>query len=59
MAHMLAKMSHQPVAETKPKVRKAGWMHDEDWDTTHLKIVTELFMGFLRSVGKLVDVSCL
>ncbi len=32
-------------------------MHDEDRDTTHPNIVTELFMGFLGSVGEPVDVS--
>jgi Protein of unknown function (DUF3638)/Protein of unknown function (DUF3645) len=56
MAHTLAKMSHQPAVETMPKARKAGQMHDEDRDTTHPHIVTELFMGFLRSVGEPVDV---
>src|SRR3989440_504515 len=57
MAHTLAKMSHQPAVETKPKARKAGRMHDEDRDITHPRIVTELFMAFLRPVGKPVDVS--
>src|SRR6266496_5937648 len=57
MAHTLAKMSHQPAVETKSKARKAGRMHDEDRDTTHPRIVTELFMAFLRPVGKPVDVS--
>jgi hypothetical protein len=57
MAHTLAKMSHQPAVETKPKARKAGRMHDEDRDTTHPSIVTELFMAFLRPVGEPVDVS--
>jgi Protein of unknown function (DUF3638)/Protein of unknown function (DUF3645) len=57
MAHALAKMSHQPAVETMPKARKAGRMHDEDRDTTHPNIVTELFMGFLRPVGEPVDVS--
>ena len=32
-------------------------MHDEDRDTLHPNVVTELFMGFLRSVGEPVDVS--
>ncbi|KIW67539.1 hypothetical protein PV04_06783 [Phialophora macrospora] len=56
IAHTLAKMSHQPAVDTKPKARKAGHMHDEDRDTTHPKIVTELFMGFLSPIGKPVDV---
>ena len=58
MAYTLAKMSHQPAVETKLKVKKAGQMHDEIRDTTHPKVVTELFMGgFLRSVSTPVDVS--
>lgn len=48
IATTLAKMSHQSVQGTKPKVRKAGQGHDEDRDTTDPKMVTELFMSFLR-----------
>lgn len=48
IATTLAKMSHQPVQGTKSKVRKAGQEHDEDRDTTDPKMVTELFMSFLR-----------
>lgn len=55
----LAKMSHQSAVGTKPKARKAFQMHAEDRDTTHPNIVTELFMGFLKSVGQPVDVSCI
>jgi len=57
-AQTLAKMSHQSAVGTKPKAKKASQIHDEDRDTTHPKIVTELFMGFLRAVGQPVDVSC-
>ena len=32
-------------------------MHDETQDTTHPKMVTELFMEVLRSIGALVNVS--
>jgi len=48
IASAIAKMSEQSVAGTKSKVRKAGQEHDEDRDTTHPKIITELFMSFLR-----------
>ncbi|EXJ80680.1 hypothetical protein A1O3_06964 [Capronia epimyces CBS 606.96] len=58
VAHTLAKMSHQSAPDTQPKVGKAGRMHDENRDTTHPKIVTELFMGFLAPVGKPVEVPC-
>lgn len=51
IAQTLAKMSHQSAAGIKPKAAKAGEMPDEDRDTSHPKLVTELFMGFLRSVG--------
>lgn len=57
VAHTLTKMSHQTAPGTMPQVLKAGRMHDEDRDTTHPKIVTELFMGFLRAVGKPASVS--
>jgi hypothetical protein len=57
VAHTLAKMSHQIVLGTMPKVLKAGRMYDEDRDTTHPKMVTELFMGFLRAVGNPASVS--
>lgn len=56
-AQTLAKMSHQSAAGTQPKAKKAGRMHDEDRDTTHPTFVTELFMGFLRSIGTPVKVS--
>jgi hypothetical protein len=57
VAHTLAKMSHQTALGTMPQALKAGRMHDEDRDTTHPKIVTELFMGFLRAVGEPASVS--
>lgn len=44
----IAKMSEQSIAGTKSKVHKAGQEHDEDRDTTHPKIIIELFMSFLR-----------
>ncbi|KAI0836018.1 hypothetical protein F5Y06DRAFT_275036 [Hypoxylon sp. FL0890] len=59
VASTLAKMSYQPAPDTKPKVRKGGKMHDEDRDTTHPKMVTELFSAFLLSVGKPVGVTCI
>jgi hypothetical protein len=56
-AQTLAKMSHQAAIGTTPQVRKAGRMHNEDRDTVHPKMVTELFAAFLRSVGEPVEVS--
>lgn len=40
-------------------MKKAGQMHDKNRDITHLNIVIKLFIGFLRSVSELVDMSCL
>ncbi|KAJ6126300.1 hypothetical protein N7471_010793 [Penicillium samsonianum] len=48
MAQTVSRMSHQPVAGTKPRVKKAGQEHDETRDTTHPKMVTELLMSTLR-----------
>ena len=48
LAQTIARMSHQPVAGTKPKVKKAKQKHDEDRDTTHPKMVTEFLMSTLR-----------
>ncbi|TEA15057.1 hypothetical protein C8034_v002771 [Colletotrichum sidae] len=45
-------MSTQPCAETKPKVKKAGQLQDENRDTTHPKMVTELLNAFLTAVGQ-------
>ncbi|RMZ83548.1 hypothetical protein DV738_g1146, partial [Chaetothyriales sp. CBS 135597] len=56
MAHTLAKMSHQSAVETQPQVWKAGRLHDESRDTTHPKMVTELFMAFLSPSGEPVNV---
>ncbi|KAK6584182.1 hypothetical protein PZA11_003912 [Diplocarpon coronariae] len=50
LAQALATMSFQSAPGTKPQVKKAGQMHDEDRDTTHPKMVTELLIGFLRSL---------
>ncbi|RJE17275.1 hypothetical protein PHISCL_10388, partial [Aspergillus sclerotialis] len=38
IAQALSTMSHQSVAGTKEKVRKAGRVHDEDREATHPKI---------------------
>ncbi|KAJ5117788.1 hypothetical protein N7448_011420 [Penicillium atrosanguineum] len=48
MAQTVSRMSHQPVAGTKPRVKKSGQEHDETRDTTHPKMVTELLMSTLR-----------
>lgn len=56
LARTLVKMSYQTVEGTKPKVDKAHQSHDEDRDTNHPRIVTELLAGFLRAAGQPVDV---
>lgn len=57
IAQALERMSHQEVANTRTQVTKAGQKLDEDRDTTHPKIVTELLMGFLRPMCKATHVS--
>lgn len=59
ISETLEKMSCQPVMGTKPNVKKAGQFHAEERDTEHPMVVTELFMGMLRPMGKAADVSCL
>ncbi|SMR57643.1 unnamed protein product [Zymoseptoria tritici ST99CH_3D1] len=57
LANTLAKMSIQAVSGVQPQSLKSGQKHDEERDTTHPGIVTELlFGGFLRSVGTAASV---
>ena len=56
VAHTLSEMSSDAVVDMQPQARKAGKDHDEDRDTTHPGMVTELFMGFVRSIGQAVAV---
>ena len=48
----LSNMSNHAVAGLQPQAWKAGRAHDEDRDTTHPGIVSELFIGFLLSIGE-------
>lgn len=57
LAHTLAEMSLRSAMGTKPRVRKAAQYHDEDRDTVHPKVVTELLISFLSAIGKPVGVS--
>ncbi|KAJ5608777.1 hypothetical protein N7528_009344 [Penicillium herquei] len=47
----IACMSHQAVAGTKAKAKKAGQMHDEDRDTTDPVMVTGFLMSTLRPLS--------
>ncbi|KAK0270797.1 hypothetical protein LTR35_013849 [Friedmanniomyces endolithicus] len=58
-AHTLAKMSHQAAPGMQPQIRKAGELVDEDRDTADPAMVSEVFMGFLRSVGRSVLVTAI
>ncbi|KAK0337222.1 hypothetical protein LTR94_005529 [Friedmanniomyces endolithicus] len=58
-AHTLAKMSHQAAPGMQPQIRKAGELVDEDRDTADPAMVSEVFMGFLRSVGRSVQVTAI
>ncbi|KAI8962385.1 hypothetical protein F5Y11DRAFT_322850 [Daldinia sp. FL1419] len=55
VACTLAKMTHQSAPGTQPQVKKNNRMHDENRDTTHPKIITELFSAFLLSMGSQVE----
>ena len=59
VAETLALMSHQAAAGQQPQVKKAGEMVDEDRDTTHPGLVTELFEGFLTAVGNHIQVEAI
>ncbi|KAK0877257.1 hypothetical protein LTR87_008871 [Friedmanniomyces endolithicus] len=58
-AHTLAKMSHQAAPGMQPQIRKAGELVDEDRDTADPAMVSEVFMGFLRSIGRSVQVTAI
>ncbi|RYC61027.1 hypothetical protein CHU98_g5182 [Xylaria longipes] len=55
IAHTLADMSRHPVEAMKPKVKKAGSILPEDRDTNHPGMVSELLIGFLRSIGEATE----
>ena len=52
LAETLSTMSSHAVNGMQPRVMKAGQWHDEDRDTTHPAMVTELLMGFLSAIGQ-------
>ena len=55
MVQTLTIMSYQAAPGTAAKVLKASQMHEEIRDTVHPKVVTELFMAWLASIGKPID----
>ncbi|KAF8851671.1 hypothetical protein BDZ45DRAFT_140606 [Acephala macrosclerotiorum] len=59
IANTLATMSHEEAPGTQPQVRKARQNHDEERDTTHPKMITELFLAFLGPLAKPMDVPSL
>lgn len=54
---MVSKMSHQPVAGTLWKAKKADRYLDEDRDTINAKTITEFLMVFLFALGQDVQAS--
>ncbi|KAI0818346.1 hypothetical protein GGR55DRAFT_694556 [Xylaria sp. FL0064] len=48
----LSNMSKHPVKAMQPEVKKAGNRVYEDRDTNHPGMVSEVFNGFLRSMGE-------
>ncbi|KAI1337558.1 hypothetical protein F5Y15DRAFT_147782 [Xylariaceae sp. FL0016] len=59
IAKTLEKMSFQGVHGTKPEIRKAGDTHGEIRDTTDPKMVTQLLLAFLISIGKPIGVQAI
>ena len=57
LARILERMSGQVVPETLPSTKKAGQTHDETRDTACPKMVTELLMAFMLSLGQAVEVT--
>ncbi|KAI0404731.1 hypothetical protein F4802DRAFT_218327 [Xylaria palmicola] len=55
IAHTLADMSRYPVEAMQPKVKKADSILPEARDTNHPGTVSELLVGFLRSIGKAAE----
>ncbi|KAI1749778.1 hypothetical protein F4782DRAFT_533039 [Xylaria castorea] len=55
IAHTLANMSRHPVEAMQPKARKSGSILPEDRDTNHPGMVSELLIGFLRSIGEAAE----
>ncbi|KJZ71039.1 hypothetical protein HIM_09566 [Hirsutella minnesotensis 3608] len=55
LAHTIAKMSAQEVAQMKPKIKKAGENAIEDRDTTNPEIVTGYLAAVLSSMGQFVQ----
>ncbi|KAI0199126.1 hypothetical protein F4808DRAFT_433446 [Astrocystis sublimbata] len=54
VVYTLAQMSKHPIEAMKPKAKKAGDVLVEDRNTSHPGIVSELFIGFLTSIGEAV-----
>ncbi|KAJ3543984.1 hypothetical protein NM208_g3286 [Fusarium decemcellulare] len=50
-------MSHQALSDTQTKVKKAKQTHDEERETIHPRIVTELLTSILQGAGKAVTVT--
>ncbi|PIG82695.1 hypothetical protein AARAC_010891 [Aspergillus arachidicola] len=55
VAETLAKMSRQSAPGTRPKVKKADHWYDDERETAHPKMVTELFFNFLKPLCKQVE----
>ena len=57
VVNTLSTMCSQQVSEMQPKSNKGGQEQDEERDTTHPAMVTELFMGMLAGIGEHTTVS--
>ncbi|KAI0547073.1 hypothetical protein F4679DRAFT_598040 [Xylaria curta] len=55
IAHTLTDMSRHPVEAMQPKAKKAGNTLYEDRDSNHPGMVSEMLIGFLKSIGQAVE----
>lgn len=56
LAQLLAKLDTDTPLEAMPVAKKAGNNPDEVRDTVHPQFVTEMLTGFLRGIGRTLDV---
>ena len=54
LAHTIAKMSRQVIAEFKPKVMKANDEHIEERDTTDPRLVTDFLATVMSALGETI-----
>lgn len=59
ISQTLSTMSSECVTGMQPETSKSGIKHEEFRDTTNPAVVTDLFFGFLKGIGKPTKVSAI